>query len=282
MKIQIIVFFLFFFLLFSCTENKPIIPCLSCDGTSVTVVPTNTIKKVLLEEFTGVRCVNCPQAQAEIKNLQTEGIFGENLIAISYHAGFFSEPYSDSQNDFRTTAGTEILNFLETPIGYPSAVVNRKKFEGERSLQLIQFATWGGFIGQVLVEEAQIAIDLTTTYNSGNRLVEIAVGTLPLDDILEPLNLTVLITENDIQDTQLTNDGRVNDYAQTHTFRTTVTNTFGEALAASLNTGNRVDKNYTFTLPSDWVAENCSVVAFVHQASDGIEVLQVEEIKIVE
>ena len=282
MRIQIISFFLFLFIVFSCTENKPIIPCLSCDGTSVNVVPTNTIKKVLLEEFTGVRCVNCPQAQAEIKNLQTEGIFGENLIAVSYHAGFFSEPYSDSQNDFRTPAGTEILNFLETPIGYPSAVVNRKRFEGERSLQLIQFATWGGFIGQVLVEEAQIAIDLSITYNSGNRVLEIAVGTLPLDNILEPLNLTVLITENDVQDVQLTNDGRVNDYAQTHTFRTTVTNTFGEALAASLNTGERVDKNYTFTLPSEWVAENCSVVAFVHQASDGIEVLQVEETAIVE
>lgn len=142
MKIQIIYFLLFFFLLFSCTENKPVIPCLSCDSSSVNVVPTNTTKKVLMEEFTGVRCVNCPQAQAEIKNLQTEGIFGEDLIVVSYHAGFFSEPYSDSQKDFRTPAGTEILNFLETPIGYPSGVVNRKQFEGERSLQLIQFATW--------------------------------------------------------------------------------------------------------------------------------------------
>ena len=282
MKIQILSSFLFFFFLFSCTENKPVIPCLSCDGSSVNVVPTNTTKKVLMEEFTGVRCVNCPQAQAEIKNLQTEGIFGEDLIVVSYHAGFFSEPYSDSQKDFRTAAGTEILNFLETPIGYPSGVVNRKQFEGERSLQLIQFATWGGFVGQALVEEAQVAIDLSTTYNETNRMLEIAVGTISLESISEPLNLTVLISEDDIQDVQLTPDGIRNDYAQTHTFRTMVTNVFGDALSTNLNSGERVDKNYTFTLPSDWVAENCSVVVFVHQASDGIEVLQVEDTKVTE
>ncbi len=282
MKIQKIYFFLLFSLLFACSENKPVIPCLSCDNSSVNVIPTNTVKKVLMEEFTGVRCVNCPQAQTEIRNLQTEEIFGENLIVVSYHAGFFSEPYSDSQKDFRTAGGTEILNFLQTPIGYPSSVINRKQFEGERGLQLIQFATWGGFVSQALIEEAKIAIDLSTTYTTANRVLEIEVGTLPLESILEPLNLTVLITENDIQDTQLTPDGIVSDYAQTHTFRTMVTDIFGEALTTNVTMGERIDKNYSFTLPSDWVAENCSVIAFVHQATDGIEVLQVEETKVIE
>lgn len=140
----------------------------------------------------------------------------------------------------------------------------------------------GGFVGQALVEEAQVALDLSTAYNSTNRMLEIEVGTIPLESISEPLNLTVLITENDIQDAQLTADGVVNDYAQTHTFRRMVTDVFGEALATNLNAGERVDKNYTFTLPSDWVAENCSVVAFVHQATNGIEVLQVEETEVVE
>lgn len=281
MKNFSIILILLIFLV-ACTENKPVIPCLSCDSSSVNVVPTNTTKKVLMEEFTGVRCVNCPQAQSEIKNLQTAAIYGEDLIVVSYHAGFFSEPYTESQKDFRTAAGTEVLNFLKTPIGYPSGVVNRKQFEGERSLQLIQFATWGGFIGQVLAEEASIAIDLSTSYNSTNRSLEIEVGTIPLERISEPLNITVLITENNIQDAQLTADGVINDYAQTHTFRTTITDIFGEALATNLNLGERVNKAYSFTIPSDWIAENCNVVAFIHQASDGIEVLQVEEKKVIE
>jgi len=70
----------FAFLFVGCTENKPIIPCLSCETTTNPVNPETVVKKVLMEEFTGVRCVNCPQAKLEIDNLQSENLFGENFI----------------------------------------------------------------------------------------------------------------------------------------------------------------------------------------------------------
>ena len=146
MKIKIISLVILMSLMLACEESKPIIPCLSCDTPTIAPTPNSTVKKVLLEEFTGVRCVNCPQAQTEIKNLQSEGVYGDNLIAISYHAGFFSNPYNESQFDLRTTEGEEILNFLETPLGFPSGVVNRRVFEGARGLHITQFVTCAGFV----------------------------------------------------------------------------------------------------------------------------------------
>jgi len=278
MKLKILSVIIAFGLLMACEESKPVIPCLSCDTSPVMPTPNVTVKKVLLEEFTGVRCVNCPQAQTEIKNLQSEGIYGENLIAVSYHAGFFSNPYEESQFDFRTAAGEEILSFLETPLGYPAGVVNRRQFEGERGLQIIQFATWGGFVAQALEEEASVALSIGNDYNNDNRQLEVAVTIRPIVSNLPEVNLTVLIVEDGITDVQLTPDGIINDYTQSHVFRTMLTNTLGNPIA-TLETENIV-QNFTITLPADWVSENCSVIAFVHEVGQGREVLQVEELTV--
>jgi len=270
-----------FSLLFACTENKPIIPCLSCGDDGITIVePGTTVKKVLLEEFTGVRCVNCPKAQAEIANLQSESVYGENLVAVSYHAGFFSDPYPESTVDFTTRTGTEILSFLETPIGYPSGVVNRRQFEGERGLQLIQFATWGGFVAQALEDDPLVALSIENNFNPDSRLLSTTVEITPLATIAEDLNITVLLTENDIESVQLTGDGIVDDYAQKHVFRTMLTGTLGDPISTSLQIGRSNQENFSFTLPEEWVAENCNIVTFVHQTNGGREVLQVEELNI--
>lgn len=279
MKLKILPILVLFGLITACQETKPVIPCLSCD-TTVSPPPSSTVKKVLLEEFTGVRCVNCPQAQSEIKNLQSEGIYGENLIAISYHAGFFSSPYNESQFDFRTTAGNEVLNFLETPLGFPSGVINRRVFEGERGLQITQFVTWGGFVAQALEEEATIALAIENNFMPNTRQLEVAITITPLLSNLPESNLTVLIIEDGITDVQLTPEGIIDDYSQSHVFRTMLTNTLGNPIS-NLNEENTITQNFSFSLPENWVAENCSVIAFVHETGAGREVLQVEEAPLV-
>lgn len=270
------------YLLVACEENKPIIPCLSCENEAIPTNPEIIVKKVLMEEFTGVRCVNCPQAKTEIDNLQSENLFGDNFIVVAYHAGFFSRPYSDSRNDYRTNQGDDILELLDQPIGFPSGVINRKQFSGEDDLQIEAFATWGGFVGQELEEPALIALDLATTYNENNRVLNVSVEITPTQNISEELNLSVLITEDDIIDVQLTPDGKVDDYAQTHVFRAMITNTFGNRINEALIANQSNSSIYSFTLPNEWIAGNCKVVAFVHQAENGKEVLQVEEVAVIE
>jgi hypothetical protein len=265
----------------ACNENKPIIPCLSCDGTPTPVDTQEVIKKVLLEEFTGVRCVNCPQAKAEIENLQSEALFGKNLVAVAYHAGFFSRPYPQSKFDFQTPQGDEIIDFLDQPIGFPSGAINRKQFPNEDDLQIEQFASWGGFVAQELEETAIIALNLETSYNQENRILNISANITPLQNITEALSLSVLITENNIGDVQLTPDGIIDNYEQTHVFRTMVTNTFGNPINQALISNQAVASIFSYTLPNEWVAENCKVVAFVHHTAQSKEVLQVEEIAVI-
>ena len=85
-------------------------------------------KVVLLEEFTGHLCVNCPEATKLSHDLKQ--IYGEQLVLLAIHAGELAEPSaSPYDNDFRTTAGTNIYNHF-SPIGVPTGMVNRAEYGG--------------------------------------------------------------------------------------------------------------------------------------------------------
>jgi hypothetical protein len=50
---------------------------------------THHVKVVLLEDYTGHKCVNCPTAAEIAHNLQIT--YGEKIILMAIHAGFFAE-----------------------------------------------------------------------------------------------------------------------------------------------------------------------------------------------
>jgi len=87
-----------------------------------------TERVILLEEFTGHTCVNCPEATHLAHDLKET--YGEQLLLLSIHAGELAEP-SDSpfEADFRTAPGTAIYNEF-APIGVPTGMVNRTESSG--------------------------------------------------------------------------------------------------------------------------------------------------------
>ena len=67
----------------------------SCDNISendryIKVEATKAERTVLLEDFTGQNCVNCPAAHRTIEALEQQ--YGSHLIAVSIHAGHFGIP----------------------------------------------------------------------------------------------------------------------------------------------------------------------------------------------
>ena len=106
-----IAFFLFIsaFLVLSCEEASVVIhPDMENNPEDTTT--ENQLRQVLIEEFTGVRCVNCPAGSEAIENLLDS--YGDQLVAISIHAGFFSPPMGESQYDFRTDEGNNLMSFM--------------------------------------------------------------------------------------------------------------------------------------------------------------------------
>ena len=267
--------FLIFFCLASCREELPIIDCLSCeevDSDSLTLQD----RRVLIEEFTGVHCVQCPQGSLEIQNLKS--IHGDRLIAVSIHAGSLASPYSQSQYDFRTDEGEELLNFLGIPEGFPTGVINRKLFPGQSDLQLETAAIWAGHIATELDVDAIVTLDIENDWDMDSRVLKVSISGGAIERIAEEIKLTVMITEDKIIDTQIVpGDGIIDDYEHNHVLRKTITAFDGDKIADSLNEGEFYMREYTFTMPEAWKAEDCNVIAFIHLAGTNKLVLQANE-----
>ena len=118
--------------MFSCKEETVYIPPLGQNTSSNT---SNNLKNIFIEEFTGVKCVNCPDGAAVIEDLKSK--YKDRLVAVSIHAGFFAKKMTESKFDFKTAQGNSLLTYLGEPAGYPAAVINRKLFGANTDLVII-------------------------------------------------------------------------------------------------------------------------------------------------
>ncbi len=276
--------FTFYFLLLtflSCEEIPPVVT-----GSMGPVGPPPDVeqqeRQVLIEEFTGVRCVNCPAGSAAIEDLR--GLHGHRLVAVSLHAGEFAPPYSASAFDFRTSEGEQILSYLGEPFGYPTAAVNRRLFENEFDLQLGQ-AQWAGFIAEELAVAPKVKIDIEPAFNAVTRNLSVQVTLYVQEDITDPeVRLSVMISESNIVDLQLTPASATPkpDYSHQHVLRGMMTNFDGAPITETLAVQAVIERNFNLTLPVGWKEGDCHVVAFVHLSGDSKEVLQAHEEEVIQ
>lgn len=259
-------------LLSSCDENEPIIPPVGPQESGSRVV--------LIEEFTGVRCPNCPAGAEEIESLLA--LYPDNLVSVTIHAGSFAFAFDTSKYDFKVQEGIDITNALGgEPLFYPSAVINRKTY-GTGSYYLGK-AEWAGRIQSELDEEPEIGIGIEALYSAANRQLDITVTMLPNQRLSGDINLSVLVTESgmvDIQANELEDDGYSEDYVHKHVLRGAVTPALGEPLDTPLEEGQPVVMTYQYTLDEEWVPSNCDLVAFVHRSGSDEEVLQASRLHI--
>jgi len=241
-----------------------------------TVIPmdtaTATLRHILIEEFTGVQCVNCPDGAKAIENFIN--IYGERIVAVSIHAGFFANPLNESQYDFSTDEGEQIEDFVGPVLAYPSAAINRKRFG--TSSYIHKASTWAGHIAAELETEPQVGLNINNTYDSTSRNLSVDIEIPFLVSLSGELRLSVLITENDIIDAQKDQTGLIEDYTHRHVFREMLTDVQGMLIQAE-NIGNSINETFNFPLPPEWNDTKCKVVAFVHQAPPDFEILQAEE-----
>ena len=269
MKNHVFVLLLVSVLFFSCKEKEP----------GITSPPPGE-RKVLVEEFTGVDCQGCPEGSAELENLLS--IYPENLIVVSIHAGDFAPPIAQSTYDFRTPEAEDLISYLGKPNAYPSAVINRKDFDG--GFYLIQYLInrWAGFIAEEIVEKPKVDVNISKTFDPVTRQLKVQVSGIANEDISGDLRLTILVKESNIINAQRTSSGVVEDYNHKHVFRTTLTDYAGDSFASEMNAGDNYDKTYEMILPEEWKASNCDVIAFVSLVRENTdkEVLQAEQVSV--
>ena len=235
-------------------------------------LPTIESKRnVLIEEFTGQMCTNCPDAHRGLAALT--GQYGEQLISVSIHAGVLSLA-EDNGTEFvglKNDEGQEYANRWGDldKVGYPCAVFDRSS-----EVSLFVSGKWPELIRKELEKPTSISINLEAHYNNDSTQMEITALMLPETDANAKLQLWV--TESNITAMQIDNGALKTDYVHNHVFRSSANGTWGEDIALKSNIYSTATA--TVDVKENWNVRNLAVVAFVYNDKDGV--MQAAECKL--
>lgn len=224
-------------------------------------VPTGD-RVVLLEEFTGKGCTNCPKGSREIDNLLLQ--YPNNLVVVSIHAGFFADPefFPVGVYDLRADQSAFLIDYLKPILGYPSGVVDRSFFGGDLQIGLQQ---WASAISSEIQVPPSIEVNIDHTYDEETRQLTLTVSGIGKADESGEVRLSIMLTESGIVDAQddFEAGGIVDDYVHKHVLRDMLTPSAGETLFQDIYAGKTYSNEYVTTINSDWVADSMEIVAFI-------------------
>lgn len=224
-------------------------------------------KNVLIEDFTGQRCSNCPLAADKVAELQ--GLYGhDRIIAVSIHGGSLSVSEESRPTVGLANAQGNAYNTYWGVESWPSGLI-------DRSGGLLDFQSWQAEVIKRFMQDVKADVNISAlTYDTDTRTVSFEVETENMDAASVSGKLQVWLTESDIVRNQTMPNGSTNrEYVHKHVFRASVNDPFGDAV--TVNAGETLKKTYSYTLKDNWVPENMAVVAFVYNDADGV--LQVIE-----
>jgi hypothetical protein len=215
------------------------------------VKPADVKRRVLLEDFTGQRCVNCPKASDEIKALQEQ--YGEDhVIAVGIHSGPLGFYTKGDYLGLSTEVGDEYYDHWALEY-QPVGLIDRGA--------PLEYTAWNARIREELEKTAPVEIDIELHQNDNQLTVRAEV--MGIDGTTSG-KLQLWLTEDGITAFQMMPDGTRNmEYIHRHVFRAAINGTWGESV--SVAEGETITtKDYLFTIPEGWNADRRSVVAFVY------------------
>jgi hypothetical protein len=247
------------------------------EGQGNPIDTTKVLKRVLMEEFTGHKCGNCPEASALVHDYKTN-LYKDRIVVVSVHAGSLAKPSppqaSSYTTDYRTTEGTELYGFFGL-FGVPYGLVDRSN-----SGELLTQDEWAARISSQLAIPANAEIGITNTFDAGNRKLDVSVTVDFVLAATDQEHLVVCLVEDNIVDWQTDyqlQDPDIPNYTHHDVFRTSLNGTWGEALSSSdIAAGQEITKQYSLTVDPGFDVGNCYVVAYIYD-DDTKEVHQVAE-----
>ena len=218
-------------------------------GTPSDDTPAYTTKRVLLEDFTGQRCVNCPTGTEVIEQLQA--VYGDQLIAVGIHGGPLGFKGSAKATGLATDLGDEYYNHWQLEY-QPVGLIDRGP--------ATDYTAWGKAVSDAAALQSETRLEASATL-SGSA-VNITVTEERLGGSYAG-RLQVWLIEDGIVALQMMPDGASNQsYVHNHVLRTAVNGTWGDDL--TLSQGETKTQTLTQTVDATWNTAQLSVVAFVY------------------
>ncbi|TND09588.1 MAG: hypothetical protein FD123_1179 [Bacteroidetes bacterium] len=248
---------------------------------------------VLLEDYTGHFCPNCPRGAEAIDSIHT--LFGDDVIAISIHAGDFAKPgpeYGLPVNyppnsfpeDFRTTPGNE-WNVYFGLFAYPLGMVNRVPNPTNTNLLNLN-SEWATMVSLELAKAPTADLQIAPTYNSGTRTLNVTISGEMLQDTSGTFMIKTVLVEDSIYEWQVDNE-LTPDYTQyyhNHMLRGAVdfpNSGWGDQVLSGTiaATQSSFTKSYTYVVNNNWDDDHLYIVSFLYDDANK-QILQAAKVKL--
>ena len=262
----------------SIDENDRLIyvePTIPIDTTSADTLSADSLydapvkvvaRRVLIEDHTGQKCVNCPTATNQIHEFQET--FGDLVVPVAIHSEMqgIMEP-----EGLGTELGNTYYNYWKLEYK-PAGLISR--MDGGAGV-VMDITVWPFALQYIITLETPLDIRLKTALSDDEASADIDVKVICTREGQSVAGkLQVWITEDNIVGEQEYLGGvHYDDYVHNHVLRAAVNGDWGEDVSVS-GVEDQKEFHYTATLKSHWNPKNLSVVAFVYNDNEVVQVVR--------
>lgn len=239
-------------------------------------------KNVILEEYTGIGCVYCPDGHKIAQDLHNAN--PNDVFLINIHTGGYANPQGPG-TDFNTNFGAA-LGAQTGLTGYPSGTVNRHIFSGSTTTAQSRSA-WTASSNTIMNVVSPVNVGIQSS-------IDMATNTLTVDvevyytgtQTITSNQLNIAIVQNGVLGPQTGGasynptaiDPATGLYTHNHMLRHMLTGQWGETIS-NISQGTLYTNSYTWTIPNQLSgfslspvidATNLAIVAFVSEGNQEI------------
>ena len=224
-------------------------------------------KNILIEDFTGQNCLNCPNAAEAVHAIQN--LYGDDhVIAVAIHGGELKLPIPYGNPQQLATEEGDHWNTMWGVEEWPNGMIDR--IEGLRP-----YTAWSAAAVSRLQRETPLTLAVELLQDEAATLQPDSITlrvTMQATASLEGY-INLWLTEDSIVAVQRMPDGSMNTaYVHNHVFRTALTPANGETL--SVEAGEERELLFGLRLPDAWKRENLRPIVFYESTKSGDGILQ--------
>ena len=231
---------------------------------------SSPVQHVLLEDFTGHDCGNCPNGHLRAAELLET--YDESIAVVAIHAGSLAAPLPpEYPNDWRTPEGQYYL---------PKGRINRRP----GASTIFSPSAWAAQVAEAIAEQPAVNMQVKADFQPTNNHWNVHVSSEWLQNATGNYKLVVMLTESGIVAPQLWygNDPEyIEEYHHEHMLRATGTGATGLTVFTNPTAATIDIESYTFDWNSAWIADSCEVIAFLTEGDNG-RVVNVAKTKLVQ
>ena len=224
--------------------------------------PSGHGKTVLIKDFTGVRCVNCPAAAEAVHELQ-HALGEDHVFIMSVHAGYLAQPVGQFP-DFTTPEGTAWYGGNSSN---PLFSVDHVALTDGNTLYVEQVDIP---LADALAEEQSFEILQGVNYDDETRQLNVEVDVVATAEVVGNFYVTACLLEDSLVGRQVVPGGVDTAYVFRNVFRGTVNGVDGDTFFdGPVYVNDEYIYKYSIELDPAYNADQCYFMSYIYDKTDG-------------